>query len=191
LSPRSHALPSFLFVPDSRRRRSRKKIIQKLFVPLSFGTVKESCVSELRFSQVLCGGGGPGSCSGFVRRCLNWDSEGDFDLEADILEFMKESRNPAAFPGKKELVEAGRMDLVEAIKNRGGWLSLGWDLSDEEEEEEMVQENVAARVSDSSSADNEFGSFFNSLGDGTRSSGMVSCFSGNSSQSASSSGRSL
>ncbi|KAE8023336.1 hypothetical protein FH972_009044 [Carpinus fangiana] len=189
LSPRSHALPSILFVTDSRRRR--KKRIQKLFVPLSFGTVKESCGSQLRFSQVLCGGGGPGSCSGFARRCLNWDSEGDFDLEADILEFMKESRNPAAFPGKKELVEAGRMDLVEAIKNRGGWLSLGWDLSDEEEEEEMVQENVAARVSDSSSADNEFGSFFNSLGDGTRSSGMVSSFSGNSSQSASSSGRSL
>lgn len=160
-------------------------------MPLSFVAAKESCGSELRFSKVLCGGGGPGSCSGFVRRCSNWDSEGDFDLEADILEFMKESRNPEAFPSKTELVEAGRIDLVEAIRNRGGWLSLGWDLSDNEEEEEKVQENVAARVLDSSSADNEFGGVFDSLGNGIRSSGMVSCFSGNSSQSASSSGRSL
>lgn len=160
-------------------------------MPLSFVAAKESCDSELRFSKVLCGGGGPGSCSGFVRRCSNWDSEGDFDLEADILEFMKESRNPEAFPSKTELVEAGRIDLVEAIRNRGGWLSLGWDLSDNEEEEEKVQENVAARVLDSSSADNEFGGVFDSLGNGIRNSGMVSCFSGNSSQSASSSGRSL
>jgi hypothetical protein len=191
LSPRAHALPSILFVTDSRRRR-RTKRIQQLFVPLGFVAAMESCGSELRFSKVLCGGGGPGSCSGFVRRCSNWDSEGDFDLEADILEFMKESRNPAAFPSKKELIEAGRMDLVEAIRNRGGWLSLGWDLSDDEEEEEKVQENVATRVLDSSSVDNnEFCSVFDSLGNGIRSPGTVSCFSGNSSQSASSSGRPL
>ncbi|KAK6160031.1 hypothetical protein DH2020_003412 [Rehmannia glutinosa] len=31
------------------------------------------------------------------------------------------------FPTKKELMRAGRMDLVEAIKKRGGWYSLGWD----------------------------------------------------------------
>ena len=57
-------------------------------------------------------------------------------LEAEILEFMKDSKNPYAFPSKKELVEAWRMDLVDAIANRGGWLSLGWDLSDEDEEEQ-------------------------------------------------------
>uniref|UniRef100_A0A2N9HDN9 C2H2-type domain-containing protein n=1 Tax=Fagus sylvatica TaxID=28930 RepID=A0A2N9HDN9_FAGSY len=51
-----------------------------------------------------CGGGG---CSGFVRRCVKWDSEeGDLALEAEILEFMKDSKNPYAFPSKKELVEA-------------------------------------------------------------------------------------
>ena len=27
------------------------------------------------------------------------------------------------------------MDLVDAIANRGGWLLLGWDLSDKDEKE--------------------------------------------------------
>jgi hypothetical protein len=91
-------------------------------------------------SQGFCGGGG---CSGFVKRCVKWDSEeGDLALEVEILEFMKDSKNLDTFPSKKELVEAGRMDLVDAIANRGGWLSLGWDLRDEDEEEqENVQEN--------------------------------------------------
>ena len=74
---------------------------------------------------------------------MKWDSkEGDLTLEVEILEFMKDSKNLDTFPSKKELVEAGRMDLVDAIANRGGWLSLGWDLSDEDEkEQENVQEN--------------------------------------------------
>ncbi|KAL3501322.1 hypothetical protein ACH5RR_035771 [Cinchona calisaya] len=62
-----------------------------------------------------------------------WESEGDSELEAEILDFMENSSKPGAFPSKKELVEAGRLDLVEAIKNRGGWFSLGWE-SDENEE---------------------------------------------------------
>ena len=67
---------------------------------------------------------------------MKWDSEeGDLALEAEILEFMKDSKNPYAFPSKKELVEAWRIDLVDAIANTGGWLSLGWDLSEEDEEE--------------------------------------------------------
>jgi hypothetical protein len=83
-------------------------------------------------SKGFCGGG----CSGFVRRCVKWDSEeGDLALEAEILEFMKDSKNPEAFPSKKELLEARRMDLVDVTTNRGGWLSLGWALSDEDEEE--------------------------------------------------------
>ena len=49
---------------------------------------------------------------------MKWDSEeGDLALEAKILEFMKDSKNR------------------DAIANRGGWLSLGWDLSEEDEEE--------------------------------------------------------
>ncbi|KAL0003998.1 hypothetical protein SO802_011559 [Lithocarpus litseifolius] len=142
--PQSRSLPSVVFVTDSRRRRKRRKTIrvQTQLVSSSFVPAKESC-----------GGGGflgfhkP---PGFVRRCVKWDSEeGDLALEGEILEFMKESKNPEAFPSKKELVEAGRMDLVDAIAKKGGWLLLGWDLSEEEDEVEQrkVQENVTAGVS--------------------------------------------
>ena len=57
---------------------------------------------------------------------------GDLALEGEILEFMKESKNPEAFPSKKELVEVGRMDLVwervmasamvRRIGGREGWI---------------------------------------------------------------------
>ncbi|XP_042482467.1 protein PTST homolog 2, chloroplastic-like isoform X2 [Macadamia integrifolia] len=77
--------------------------------------------------------------SGSVKPCKSWETEGDFALEAEILEFMRKSDNPSVFPTKKELIDAGRMDLVEAIGKRGGWLALGWDL--EEEEAEMLQED--------------------------------------------------
>ena len=72
-------------------------------------------------------------CSGFVRRCKDLDREGNFALEAEILEFMESSRNPEAFPSKKDLIEAGREDLVDAIVKKGGWLCLGWNLNDEED----------------------------------------------------------
>ena len=74
---------------------------------------------------------------------------GDLALEGEILEFMKESKNLEAFPSRKELVEPGRMDLVDAIAKKGGWLLLGWDLSEEENEVEQrkVQENVTTWVS--------------------------------------------
>ncbi|KAK7847068.1 protein ptst like protein 2 [Quercus suber] len=88
---------------------------------------------------------------GFVRRCVKWDSEeGDLALEGEILEFMKESKNLEAFLSRKELVEAGRMDLVDVIAKKGGWLLLGWDLSKEEDkvEQRKVQENVTAWVSE-------------------------------------------
>ena len=45
---------------------------------------------------------------------MKWDSEeGDLALEAKILEFMKDSKNPNAFPSKKEHLEVGRMDLSD------------------------------------------------------------------------------
>lgn len=72
-------------------------------------------------------------CSGFLRRCKGLDSEGDFALEAEILKFMESSRNPEAFPSKKDLIEAGREDLVDAIVKEGGWLCLGWSLDEEED----------------------------------------------------------
>ncbi|KAG7979404.1 hypothetical protein I3843_05G129800 [Carya illinoinensis] len=176
LSSQSHSTPSILLVASIRRR----KRLREQFMHLSSVAPKKNGG---------CGGDGePGRFSGLVRRCLKWDSEGDFALEGEILEFMKESRNPEAFPSKKELVEAGRMDLVDAIVERGGWLSLGWDLN---EENEKVQENVPTGISDSSSADKECAGVFNSVVNGIQSSGMVPRFSGNSSPPASSSGRSL
>uniref|UniRef100_M1BHL7 Isoamylase N-terminal domain containing protein n=1 Tax=Solanum tuberosum TaxID=4113 RepID=M1BHL7_SOLTU len=66
-------------------------------------------------------------------------SEGDMKLEADILAFMEKSQNPDAFPSRKDLEKAGRVDLIEAIRNRGGWYSFGWDS---EEEPPTDQENV-------------------------------------------------
>ncbi|KAL6192715.1 hypothetical protein ACLB2K_033801 [Fragaria x ananassa] len=72
-------------------------------------------------------------CGGVVvRRCRGSDLEGDFELEAEILEFMEGSEKPQAFPSRRDLVEAGRLDLVDAIVREGGWLSLGWDLGEEE-----------------------------------------------------------
>lgn len=65
-------------------------------------------------------------------RCFDWEDEGS-DLEAEILEFMKSSSKPESFPTRIELVEAGRVDLAEAVVSRGGWLSFGWDSETEEE----------------------------------------------------------
>ncbi|CAH8253436.1 unnamed protein product [Arabidopsis lyrata] len=84
-------------------------------------------------------------CNGVLRMCnkrnLGWDSEGSKDLESEILEFMKNSEKPGMFPSKKDLIRSGRFDLVERIVNQGGWLSMGWDL-DEQEEKVQVNENV-------------------------------------------------
>lgn len=73
------------------------------------------------------------------------ETEGDFELEAQILEFMDKSSNPGLFPSKNQLVEAGRLDLVEAIKKRGGWFSLGWE-SDEEHDGVKAVEDESLRV---------------------------------------------
>lgn len=59
--------------------------------------------------------------------CLCTQSEGDVELEAEIMDFMAKSERSTMFPTKDELMRAGRLDLVEAIKKRGGWYSLGWD----------------------------------------------------------------
>ncbi|KAL3347662.1 hypothetical protein AABB24_021372 [Solanum stoloniferum] len=59
-------------------------------------------------------------------------SEGDMELEEEILAFMEISENPNDFPTRKELEKAGRVDLVEAIKNRGGWFTFGWDSEDDD-----------------------------------------------------------
>ncbi|KAF5197723.1 Ptst-like protein [Thalictrum thalictroides] len=68
-----------------------------------------------------------------------WDSDRDSELEAEVMEFMKNSKNPNLFPTKEELIDAGRFDLVKSIVKQGGWLSFGWGLDDEEDE--LEEEN--------------------------------------------------
>lgn len=147
---------------------------------MSFVSVRESgCSLCLGFSEFK-----KGACSGFVRRCKDWDREGDFTLETEILEFMKSSKKPGAFPSKKELLESGREDLVDAIARKGGWLSLGWDLEEEEGAQDSnfrQWDSIVAKEGESSA----------SSGSLIGASGMVSSFSDDSSQAASSSGRSL
>ncbi|KAL5553971.1 hypothetical protein UlMin_041372 [Ulmus minor] len=120
----SQPIPFFLRVSSRPRIRIRNFLGASLLGCSSLGFFNSKKAS-LRFW-----------CSGGARRCKDLDSEGDIELEAEILEFMKTSEKPEVFPSKKELVDAGRMDLVDAISKRGGWLSLGWDL-----DEESVREN--------------------------------------------------
>ncbi|XP_025654528.1 protein PTST homolog 2, chloroplastic isoform X2 [Arachis hypogaea] len=49
-------------------------------------------------------------------------------LEAEILEFMRSSKKPSAFPTREELVASGRVDLVDAIVTKECYLVYGWDL---------------------------------------------------------------
>ena len=51
-------------------------------------------------------------------------------MEAEILEFMKDSKNPNAFPSKKELLEARRMDLSDKDeeKQENGKISLRFSI---------------------------------------------------------------
>ncbi|CAH9115273.1 unnamed protein product [Cuscuta europaea] len=75
---------------------------------------------------------------------------GDAELEARILEFMQNSKKPGSFPTRKELEDAGRFDLVEDIKRRGGWFSLGWDSDNDGNNEgfdiDFDMEEFARRV---------------------------------------------
>ncbi|ERN01352.1 uncharacterized protein LOC18429434 isoform X1 [Amborella trichopoda] len=78
--------------------------------------------------------------SRFRLRC--WVSDYDMDLEREIFYFMENSKKPNLFPTKEELIEAGRMDLVDRIVSCGGWLASGWNLEEEEEvREEKEEEN--------------------------------------------------
>ncbi|XP_042025086.1 protein PTST homolog 2, chloroplastic-like [Salvia splendens] len=57
--------------------------------------------------------------------CGSHQGDGDVELEAEIMDFMAKSEKPSMFPTKEE--------LVRAIKERGGWYSLGWDDQNAEE----------------------------------------------------------
>lgn len=130
-----------------------------------------------------------------VRPCRGSEGGGDsWGLEEEILEFMKKSERPGAFPSKKELVDGGRMDLVEAILEKGGWLSLGWDLDGEAA---LVDDNDGSRDTDwdlimqrANDGDLVCSEDVESQGDGIRVSGLSEADSSGL-DSASSSGRSL
>ncbi|KAL6513854.1 hypothetical protein OROHE_019310 [Orobanche hederae] len=76
------------------------------------------------------------------------EGEGDGELEVEIMDFMAKSEKPTMFPTKKELMRGGRVDLVEAIRKRGGWYSLGWD-----------EENVGGNVDEAFDFDIDIGEF--------------------------------
>jgi hypothetical protein len=114
----------------SRKGKTRNQDLRFLVVKGSSG----SGFFELKNSCCGCGGG-------FVRRCntRDWESsEDNIALETEILEFMNSSKNPEMFPSKKQLIDAGRMDLVEAILKEGGWLALGWDFDDNVDDVDVV-----------------------------------------------------
>lgn len=120
--------------------------------------------------------------------CKSWEGEGDPALEHEVLEFMKFSKNPQKFPSKRELIDAGRMDLVELIMKKGGWMTIGWGDEDEREvsEDGLVEFCLEKYGKNGSEGEKRCGSESNEERhiQGTN-------FLGNSSQAASSSGRSV
>ncbi|XP_010477774.1 PREDICTED: uncharacterized protein LOC104756825 [Camelina sativa] len=115
----------------------------------SFGSTFNHPKTCIRFARIGCGFTVLGfleikprkrsCCSRLNKRNLGWDSHESKDLESEVLEFMKNSERPGMFPSKKDLIRSGRFDLVERIVNQGGWLSMGWDL---DEQEQQVKDNV-------------------------------------------------
>ncbi|KAI9168862.1 hypothetical protein LWI28_002987 [Acer negundo] len=129
----ARTFPSW-FLVFNPRRVARK---QEQLVSLNPAGRGRSLLGFLEAKKRNCGGCCSWLSGGFARRCKkDCYSEGDLGLEAEILEFMRNSENPDVFPSKKQLMDAGRMDLVEAIVRQGGWLAFGWDLDDEDVEEE-------------------------------------------------------
>lgn len=60
-------------------------------------------------------------CKGALER------EAEMVLEREIVRFMEMSKRPNEFPSRKELLDGGRSDLVDAIVKKGGWMAFGWD----------------------------------------------------------------
>ncbi|KAK1552061.1 hypothetical protein Q3G72_009753 [Acer saccharum] len=129
----ARTFPSWVLVFNPRRVARKKEQLVSLNPAGSGGSLLGFREAKKR----NCGGCCCWLSGGFARRCKrDFYSEGDLGLEAEILEFMRNSGNPDVFPTKKQLMDAGRMDLVEAIVRQGGWLAFGWDLDDEDVEEE-------------------------------------------------------
>ncbi|KAJ8760937.1 hypothetical protein K2173_021975 [Erythroxylum novogranatense] len=168
------------------RRKTRERIVSVRFVSVS--SLGFEGLKSRNFRDCFW------ACSTFVRRSKKgWESEGDSALEAEILEFMNDSENPKAFPTKKQLIDAGRFDLVESILKQGGWLAMGWDLDDHENQKQGIFYNVddgrgLLRDEECHNPLNEERVFMNSE---EQSNSQASFFHVDSHASASSSGRSL
>ncbi|KAJ0039147.1 hypothetical protein Pint_23143 [Pistacia integerrima] len=129
-----HTLPSWVSVCNPRTRPTK----QELGVSCNLAVAAKergSGWSFVGFVEVKKRNYRGSSCFSLQK---DWQGEGDLGLEAAILEFMKSSENPERFPTKKQLMDAGRMDLVEAITRQGGWLTFGWDLDDDEHKVDEV-----------------------------------------------------
>ncbi|MCD7468549.1 hypothetical protein HAX54_006893 [Datura stramonium] len=116
-------IPTLMFVVNSPKRlHSRRKAASfNLVLGKDMGSFRFFKISKERtVDSAYC----------WCRK--RWESEGDMELEEEILAFMEISENPSAFPTRKDLEKAGRLDLLEAIKNRGGWFSFGWDSEDDD-----------------------------------------------------------
>ncbi|XP_016692660.2 protein PTST homolog 2, chloroplastic isoform X2 [Gossypium hirsutum] len=126
---------TYTFVsPHSFLTHFRARVFPSCFCEINPGNKGNSVSLKLNLVRGLVFGEDKKRVSWWSCCCKKgWDNDGDLALEADILEFMKNSDKPEAFPSKKELVDAGRMDLVEGIKRQGGWLAMGWDLDDDDE----------------------------------------------------------
>ncbi|XP_031247414.1 protein PTST homolog 2, chloroplastic [Pistacia vera] len=130
-----HTLPSWVSVCNPRTRPTK----QELGVSCNLAVAAKergSGWSFVGFVEVKKRNYRGSSCFSLQK---DWQGEGDLGLEAAILEFMKSSENPERFPTKKQLMDAGRMDLVEAITRQGGWLTFGWDLDNDEHKVDEVE----------------------------------------------------
>lgn len=172
---------SFLSFPRKRLHLLRKKS-QGFGFDLVLG--KEMC--SLKFLELIRKGKEEHSLCCCCCGEEGLESEGDRKLEEEILAFMEKSQNPNAFPMRKDLEKAGRVDLIEAIQKRGGWYSFGWD-SDQGSDIEAVEmdfdiEELRRRVEKYQESDSLRGN---------EDSGSDFSFGNEDSQPASSSGRSL
>ncbi|KAM3203116.1 protein PTST 2, chloroplastic isoform X1 [Capsicum annuum] len=143
------ATPRDFFGLNSRRRlhfwRKNSDVFGKEMCSLKFlEPTKGKEICSLKFLELR-----KGKEENFVRCCCGEgsESEGDMILEAEILAFMEKSESPNAFPTRKDLENAGRVDLIEAIKKKGGWYSFGWESEEEPhiEAEEMDVDMVELR----------------------------------------------
>eukprot|EP00850_Spirogloea_muscicola_P013408 SM000091S24566 [mRNA] locus=s91:10407:14053:+ [translate_table: standard] len=63
-----------------------------------------------------------------------------------VFRFMQQSSDPGAFPSRRQLLQAGRSDLADAILQAGGWLAIGWETDEEEAARGVAPASAAARL---------------------------------------------